>query len=190
MGEAAAESASGKRRDRLATWLTGNLPARFEGRILDIDRRIAEAWGIVMARGQRAGQHVGVFDAFFAATAEVHRLTLVTRNVGDFLKLGVPLLNPWQPEIEQLGFHCMGDWRCCCLAERTPALGRCARRLGLVVRIDTGPLIALSRAEALDVIGCLPLPVPLPCRGSRGAESRPATGLPLDRSALAPHCCA
>jgi predicted nucleic acid-binding protein len=91
----------GKRRDRLATWLTGTLLARFEGRILDIDRRIAETWGIVMARGQRAGMHVGVLDAFFAATAEVHGLTLVTRNVADFLKLGVPLLNPWQSETEQ-----------------------------------------------------------------------------------------
>jgi toxin FitB len=86
----------GNRRDRLFGWLTGDLPARFEGRILDIDRRVAEAWGIVMAQGQKAGMNVHVLDAFFAATAEVHRLTLVTRNVQHFVKLGVPLLNPWQ----------------------------------------------------------------------------------------------
>ena len=88
----------GKRRDLLANWLTGALPTRFEGRILDIDSRIAEAWGIVMARGQRAGMNVSVLDAFFAATAEVHRLTLVTRNVQHFLKLGIPLLNPWSED--------------------------------------------------------------------------------------------
>jgi predicted nucleic acid-binding protein len=34
---------AGKRRDRLFDWLTGDLPARFEGRILDIDSRTAEA---------------------------------------------------------------------------------------------------------------------------------------------------
>jgi predicted nucleic acid-binding protein len=88
----------GRRRDRLAGWLTENLPARFEGRILDIDSRVAETWGIVMARGQKAGASVSVLDAFFAATAEVHRLTLVTRNVQHFQKLGIPLLNPWQSE--------------------------------------------------------------------------------------------
>lgn len=86
----------GKRRDRLALWLTEDLPVRFEGRILDIDGRIAELWGILMARGQKAGVNVGTLDAFFAATAEVHGFTLVTRNVRDFLKLGIRLLNPWQ----------------------------------------------------------------------------------------------
>jgi predicted nucleic acid-binding protein len=86
---------SGKRRDRLAAWLAGELPARFEGRILDIDRHVAEAWGVIMARGQKAGLNLGSLDAFFAATAEVHRLTLVTRNVQHFERLGIPLLNPW-----------------------------------------------------------------------------------------------
>lgn len=89
---------AGKRQDRLFDWLTVDLLARFEGRILDIDQRIAETWGIVMARGHKAGLNVHVLDAFFAATAEVHRLTLVTRNVQHFLKLGTSLLNPWQPE--------------------------------------------------------------------------------------------
>lgn len=87
----------GKRRDRLDSWLTRDLPARFEGRVLDINGRIAEAWGTIMARGRKAGLNVSVLDACFAATAEIHRLTLVTRNVQDFLKLGITLLNPWQP---------------------------------------------------------------------------------------------
>jgi predicted nucleic acid-binding protein len=86
----------GKRRDRLALWLTEDLPVRFEGRILDISGKIADAWGMIMARGQKAGANVGTLDAFFAATAEVHGLTLVTRNVRDFQKLGIRLLNPWQ----------------------------------------------------------------------------------------------
>jgi predicted nucleic acid-binding protein len=86
----------GRRRTLLADWLTGELPARFEGRILDIDRRIAETWGVLMAQGHKAGLNLGSLDAFFAATADVHRLTLVTRNVQHFERLGISLLNPWQ----------------------------------------------------------------------------------------------
>ena len=40
--------------------------------------------------------NVGSLDAFFAAKVEVYRLTLVTRNVQHFEKLGIPLFNPWQ----------------------------------------------------------------------------------------------
>ena len=86
----------GKRRDRLTDWLMRELPSRFEKRILDIDRRIADTWGMIMARGHKAGLNLGSMDAFFAATAEVNRLTLVTRNLQHFQTLGIPLLNPWQ----------------------------------------------------------------------------------------------
>jgi predicted nucleic acid-binding protein len=49
-----------------------------------------------MARSHKTGLNMGSLDAFFAATVEVHRFTLVTRNVQYFEKLGIPLLNPWQ----------------------------------------------------------------------------------------------
>ncbi len=88
---------AGRQRERLAAWLADELPARFEDRILGIDRRIAEIWGVVMARGQKAGVTLGSMDAFFAATAEAHGLTLVTRNVRDFERIGVALLDPWKP---------------------------------------------------------------------------------------------
>jgi hypothetical protein len=88
--------APGKRRDRLTDWLISELPARFQGRILDIDSRIADTWGVDMARGRKAGLNLGSMDAFFAATAEAHRLTLVTRNLQHFATLGIPLLSPWQ----------------------------------------------------------------------------------------------
>jgi toxin FitB len=79
----------------LADWLAEELPERFQGRILVIDQHTAETWGVMMARGQQAGQTLGSMDAFVAATAEAHGLTLVTRNVKDFERLGISLLDPW-----------------------------------------------------------------------------------------------
>jgi predicted nucleic acid-binding protein len=89
---------AGRRRERLGAWLAEELPARFEERILDIDPRVAETWGVVMARGQKIGLTLGSMDAFVAATAEAHGLTLATRNVKDFQNLGISLLDPWQPD--------------------------------------------------------------------------------------------
>ncbi|HET6386094.1 MAG TPA: type II toxin-antitoxin system VapC family toxin [Armatimonadota bacterium] len=87
--------APGARRERLEAWLLNELPLRFEGRVLPVDGAIADAWGRVMARGQAAGLSISVMDAFMAATAEVHGLSLVTRNASDFAALGQPQLNPW-----------------------------------------------------------------------------------------------
>jgi toxin FitB len=86
--------AAGARRSRLERWLVQELPLRFENRILPVDEKIAEAWGKTVTRSEAAGRPVGVMDAFLAATAEVHRLTLVTRNVGHFLLLKA-VVNPW-----------------------------------------------------------------------------------------------
>jgi predicted nucleic acid-binding protein len=90
---------SGNRRDRLATWLVDELPARFESRVIPIDPAVAEAWGVIMARARRTGIGLGTMDAFIAATANVYELTLVTRNTADFERLALPLLNPWQPPV-------------------------------------------------------------------------------------------
>jgi toxin FitB len=86
--------AAGARRNRLEQWLLRELPLRFEGRILPVDHKIAEAWGRTVSRCEALGRPVGAMDAFLSATAEVHRLTLVTRNVSDFPALKV-VLNPW-----------------------------------------------------------------------------------------------
>lgn len=87
----------GRRRERLAIWLAEELPARFEGRILGIDRHVAETWGVVTVRAQSAGLTLGSMDAFIAAMAEAHGLTLVTRNVKDFEPAGIALFDPWAP---------------------------------------------------------------------------------------------
>jgi predicted nucleic acid-binding protein len=85
---------AGAPRSRLEGWLLHELPLRFEGRILSVDHRIAEAWGRTVSRSEAMGRPMGAMDAFLSATAEVHRLTLVTRNVSDFRALKT-VVNPW-----------------------------------------------------------------------------------------------
>jgi predicted nucleic acid-binding protein len=86
--------ASGARRSRLEHWLQDELPLRFEGRVLSADHRVAEAWGRTVARCDALGRPIGAMAAFLSAIADVHRLTLVTRNVSDFPTLKT-VLNPW-----------------------------------------------------------------------------------------------
>jgi len=86
--------AAGKRRRRLEHWLTRELPVRFEGRVLMVDATVAHTCGELMARREAAGRPLHTMDAFLAATAAVHGLTVVTRNDSDFQGT-VPSVNPW-----------------------------------------------------------------------------------------------
>jgi predicted nucleic acid-binding protein len=63
----------------------------FADRILGIDRRVAEAWGRLNAE-----RSVPTVDGLIAATALVHGLIVVTRNVRDFAIAGVRVLNPFE----------------------------------------------------------------------------------------------
>lgn len=85
---------AGARRSRVEQWLRDELPLRFEGRILSVDNHIAEAWGRTVSRSEDLGRPMGAMDAFLSATAEVHRLTLVTRNISHFPMLKA-VVNPW-----------------------------------------------------------------------------------------------
>jgi predicted nucleic acid-binding protein len=87
--------AAGRRRARLEAWSNYDLPDRFDGRIILIDPAIAFAWGKLMAHRQVIGRTMATMDAFIAATASNHNLTLVTRNTSDFHDTGITLLNPW-----------------------------------------------------------------------------------------------
>ena|SRR6266700_185222 len=87
--------AGGNRRKRLDQWLRGELPLRFEGRILPIGNEIADVWGQTVARCEAVGRPISVTDAFIAATVEVHNLTLVTRNASDFEPTLKSIVNPW-----------------------------------------------------------------------------------------------
>ncbi len=85
-----------ERRDRvqgavLRAWLDRHVLTAFAGRVLAVDTAVAQ---------RCAGLHVpnpkSDRDALIAATALVHGMTVVTRNVADFETTGVAILNPWQ----------------------------------------------------------------------------------------------
>ncbi len=65
------------------------LPA-FAGRVLAIDAAVA-----LQCARLHVPDKLGERDAMIAATALVHGMTVVTRNVADFEASGVPLVNPW-----------------------------------------------------------------------------------------------
>lgn len=71
-------------------WLTDHVLPTFEGRILSVDLAVARRASILQAEAPRP-----VVDSLIAATAAVHGLTVVTRNVSDFEPLGVAVLDPW-----------------------------------------------------------------------------------------------
>jgi toxin FitB len=85
----------GGRKAALDLWLTEQLAPRFEARLLPVDTGTADQWGRIVARSQVAGRPIGAMDAFLAAHAQQHQLTLVTRNISDFEATGVRLFNPW-----------------------------------------------------------------------------------------------
>ncbi len=85
------------RKTALADWLDVELPAYFLGRILAVDVPVALRWGELVAA---AGRPLPAIDAMLAATASVHGLSLVTRNVRDFEGLGVVVIDPWEADHE------------------------------------------------------------------------------------------
>lgn len=74
----------------LRTWLEGHVLPGFAGRVLPVDVVVAQRCARLHVPDPRAER-----DALIAATALVHGMTVVTRNVADFEPTGVPLVNPW-----------------------------------------------------------------------------------------------
>jgi predicted nucleic acid-binding protein len=74
---------------RLAEWLR-RLRHRHADRILPITDHISVEWGRISAIRPR-----GDVDGLIAATAIVHDLVVVTRNIADFADTGADIVNPW-----------------------------------------------------------------------------------------------
>ena len=74
----------------LRAWMDGHVLPTFSDRILVIDTAVAQRCATLHVPNPRSDR-----DALIAATALVHGLTVVTRNVGDFEQTGVSVVNPW-----------------------------------------------------------------------------------------------
>jgi predicted nucleic acid-binding protein len=75
----------------LRAWLDGKVLPQFAGRILPLDQAVALRCARLHVPDPRAER-----DAVIAATALVHGMTIVTRNIADFAAAGVPVFNPWE----------------------------------------------------------------------------------------------
>ena len=83
----------GKRRAGLQEW--------FDSRVSQLECLPWEAttalrWADLLSKLRIRGLNIPMKDSMIAATALVHGLTVVTRNVGDFKRSGVPVLNPFR----------------------------------------------------------------------------------------------
>ena len=87
--------ADGRRRSELQNWLSAPLREQFADRVLPIDLEVAIAWGTLTTESERIGRPLHIVDGLLLATAKVHGLTMVTRNVNDFSQRGVPIHNPF-----------------------------------------------------------------------------------------------
>jgi toxin FitB len=79
----------------LRAWIDGQVLPAFAGRVLAIDLAVAQRCAKLHVPDPRTER-----DALIAATAMVHAMTVVTRNVADFEPTGAAIMNPWLEPIE------------------------------------------------------------------------------------------
>lgn len=75
----------------LRSWLNMHVLPTFSDRILVIDTAIAQCCAKLHVPNPRSDR-----DSIIAATALLHRMKVVTRNVNDFEPTDVDILNPWE----------------------------------------------------------------------------------------------
>lgn len=90
MGVLSIQRKDSQQGNALRLWLDTQVIPAFDGRTLPIDIPIAQCCAGLHIPDPRSER-----DALIAATAIVHGMTVVTRNIGDFEATGVKLLNPW-----------------------------------------------------------------------------------------------
>jgi predicted nucleic acid-binding protein len=76
---------------RLRAWMNNHILPEFADRILPVDAAVA-----LRCAALHVPDPCSERDAFIAATALVHGMTIVTRNTADFKATAVPMLNPWE----------------------------------------------------------------------------------------------
>ena len=92
------------RRAELGDWLMHKVRPMFTQRVLAITEDVMFRWRIMVEDGRKAGHTFSQPDLIIAATAFHHGLTVVTRDVSDYARARVPILNPWHDPLPSHGW--------------------------------------------------------------------------------------
>lgn len=87
-----------KKKKELNQWVKKDLNHRFKNRVLNINMEEVNRWGKILAIAEKNGNPLPAIDSLIAATAQVHDLSVVTRNTQDMEGSGVEVINPWTYE--------------------------------------------------------------------------------------------
>jgi predicted nucleic acid-binding protein len=84
--------AAGKRRSALEAWFDQRVGSMV---CLPWDADTSMAWAALLAKLRAKGEAMPLKDSMIAASAITRGLSVATRNVADFRKAGVPVVNPF-----------------------------------------------------------------------------------------------
>lgn len=87
------------RRAELGDWLAHKVRPMFEQRVLAISEDVMFKWRLLVEEGRKVRHTYSQPDLIIAATALDHGLTVVSRDVSDYRRARVPVVNPWLGEI-------------------------------------------------------------------------------------------
>ena len=83
------------RRAELLDWLTHKLRPLFEQRVMAISEDVMLKWRLLVEEGRKVGHTFSQPDLIIAATALQHGMTIVSRDITQYARAGVPVFNPW-----------------------------------------------------------------------------------------------
>jgi toxin FitB len=84
-----------RRRSELNDWLANRLRPMFEGRVLAVSEDVMLRRRLLAEEGRKGRHTFSQPDLIVAATALQHGLTIIARDVADYVKAGARTFNPW-----------------------------------------------------------------------------------------------
>ena len=87
---------AGKRRDALRDRIESQVLPVFTGRVLAFDLTATQPYADLLTKAKSKGQVIALSDAYIAAIALAHGMSVATRDVTPFKAAGVAVINPWK----------------------------------------------------------------------------------------------
>jgi predicted nucleic acid-binding protein len=87
--------AKGKRHDALGEAAELMFTEDFAGRVLGFDGQAARSFARIAMDRRLSGRPISHADAQIAAIVKLHKASLATRNVDDFVNCEIPVIDPW-----------------------------------------------------------------------------------------------